>query len=126
MQTIQLRAEDAKTGLVIGWRRGGQVVTDRNKATTYVAPNAALAGIETAEARWPDYKWRFFRWRTDVEVTIPRRPKPTYTRDEVAGLLFRTWEDAAVLCEGASPDWTSQDYAAAMRSRREQAWKALK
>lgn len=111
--SIKLRAEDPATGEVVGWRRHSAIVAER--PTWYNSLSSALKGIESAEARWPQYRWRAYPWRgqwsngrlvepcdgkhAEVEVVLPRRPKPSFTREEVTRLLTAEREGCALICE---------------------------
>lgn len=86
MRVIQLRADNS-SGIFIGWRYHGQIVANRGRATLYTSPNAALIGMESAEKRWPGYKWTPVYYNSDTVVVLPRRQRRTYSRNEVLGLL---------------------------------------
>lgn len=98
MAYYQLRAEDAN-GDVKGWWRHGKLVADRHSSTSYQSTAGASGGLDSAERRWPQYIWRAFEWRSQVPADIKRKPKATFTREEVAGLLVRERERCALLCE---------------------------
>lgn len=99
MRSVQLRAEDPHTGVVIGWRNGVKMEATRDKATNYSTTGSLQTGIESAERAWPQYRWRFFYWRSEQEFLYKRQPKKLFTREEVLKLIEAEREGCALLCD---------------------------
>lgn len=103
MRSIRLRAHDATTGLVVGYRRSNRLVTEPKQATHYYAFSALEIGMTSAEKRWPEYRWVAVDWG-GAEITLERKAKQTFTRAEVMRLLEDEREACAQLCDHIERD----------------------